>query len=156
MRFNRRLLVHLSLQLSNFLDAFKSAATATFLFLALPLGVFIIGILIIYRQRKRNRSVVLPIIAAVAAEAAALVPFIGVAFFSKDNVLYLAIMPLCFAFTIGVLLPLIIPIICALIRWTMKRKDVRITKGFYITSAAFEIISAVVSVLIITKDVYVP
>ena len=99
---------------------------------------------------------VLPIIAAVAAEAAALVPFIGVAFFSEDNVLYLAIMPLCFAFTIGVLLPLIIPIICALIRWTMKRKDVRITKGFYITSAAFEIISTVVSVLIITKDVYVP
>lgn len=147
--------MQLSLQLSNFLDAFKSAATATFLFLALPLGVFIIGILIIYRQRKRNRSVVLPIIAAVAAEAA-LVPFIGVAFFSEDNVLYLAIMPLCFAFTIGVLLPLIIPIICALIRWTMKRKDVRITKGFYITSAAFEIISAVVSVLIITKDVYVP
>lgn len=148
--------VHLSLQLSNFLGAFKSAATATFLFLALPLGVFISGILIIYRQRKRNRSVVLPIIATAVAEAAALVPFIGVAFFSEDNVLYLAIMPLCFAFTIGVLLPLIIPIICALIRWTMKRKDVRITKWFYITSSAFEIISAVVAILIITKDAYVP
>ena len=78
------------------------------------------------------------------------------AFFSEDNVLYLAIMPLCFAFTIGVLLPLIIPIICALIRWTMKRKDVRITKWFYITSSAFEIISAVVAILIITKDAYVP
>lgn len=99
---------------------------------------------------------VLPIIATAVAEAAALVPFIGVAFFSEDNVLYLAIMPLCFAFTIGVLLPLIIPIICALIRWTMKRKDVRITKGFYITFSAFEIIFAVVAVLIITKDAYVP
>ena len=62
-------------QLSEYLYTLKSTALTTFLFFGLPLGVLIIGIWIIYRQWKRNRSVVLPIIAAVAAEAAALIPF---------------------------------------------------------------------------------
>lgn len=73
----------LSQQIDVYLNTMKYTALSTFLFFGLPFGVLIIGILIIYRQWKRKRSVVLPIIAAVAAEAAALIPLIGVTFFFK-------------------------------------------------------------------------
>lgn len=156
MRFNRRLLVHLSLQLSNFLDAFKSAATATFLFLALPLGVFIIGILIIYRQRKRNRSVVLPIIAAVAAEAAALIPLIGVTFFSKDGVIYLVGIAVNVIYMLTVLSPLTILMIWVAIYRALKRNNIHISRSFYVVSALVEIFSLALSVYITIKDITTP
>ena len=146
----------LSQHLSNFVGAFKSASLATFLFLGLPLGVLVVSILITRWQRRRKRSIVLPIIAAVVAEVAALVPFIGVAFFSKDNVLYLAIMPLCFAFTIAVLLPLFIPILCVLFGRTIKKNNNRISIWFYIISIIAEIVSLAITASIIMKDVYVP
>lgn len=148
--------MHLSLQLSNFLDAFKSAATATFLYLALPLGVFIIGILIIHRQWKRKRSVVLPIIAAVAAEAAALIPLIGVTFFSKDGVLYLVGIAVNVIYMLTVLSPLTILMIWVAIYRALKRNDIRISRCFYVVSALVEIVSLAVSVYITIKDITSP
>ena len=148
--------MHLSLQLSNFLDAFKSAATATFLYLALPLGVFIIGILIIHRQWKRKRSVVLPIIAAVAAEAAALIPLIGVTFFSKDGVLYLVGIAVNVIYMLTVLSPLTILMIWVAIYRALKRNDIRISRSFYVVSALVEIVSLAVSVYITIKDITTP
>lgn len=148
--------MHLSLQLSNFLDAFKSAATATFLFLVLPLGVFIIGILIIYRQWKRKRSVVLPIIAAVAAEAAALIPLIGVTFFSKDGVIYLVGIAVNVIYMLTVLSPLTILTIWVVIYRALKRNDIHISRSFYVVSALVEIVSLAVSVYITIKDITTP
>lgn len=148
--------MHLSLQLSNFLDAFKSAATATFLYLALPLGVFIIGILIIHRQWKRKRSVVLPIIAAMAAEAAALIPLIGVTFFSKDGVLYLVGIAVNVIYMLTVLSPLTILMIWVAIYRALKRNDIRISRCFYVVSALVEIVSLAVSVYITIKDITSP
>ena len=148
--------MHLSLQLSNFLDAFKSAATATFLYLALPLGVFIIGILIIHRQWKRKRSVVLPIIAVVAAEAASLIPLIGVTFFSKDGVLYLVGIAVNVIYMLTVLSPLTILMIWVAIYRALKRNDIRISRSFYVVSALVEIVSLAVSVYITIKDITTP
>lgn len=143
-------------QLSEYLYTMKYTALSTFLFFALPLGVLIIGILIIYRQWKRKRSVVLPIIAAVAAEAAALIPLIGVTFFSKDGVIYLVGIAVNVIYMLTVLSPLTILMIWVAIYRALKRNDVRISRSFYVVSALVEIVSLALSVYITIKDINTP
>lgn len=143
-------------QLSEYLYTMKYTALSTFLFFALPLGVLIIGILIIYRQWKRKRSVVLPIIVAVAAEAAALIPLIGVTFFSKDGVIYLVGIAVNVIYMLIVLSPLTILMIWVAIYRALKRNDVRISRSFYVVSALVEIVSLALSVYITIKDITTP
>lgn len=143
-------------QLSEYLYTMKYTALSTFLFFGLPLGVFIIGILIIHRQWKRKRSVVLPIIAAVAAEAASLIPLIGVTFFSKDGVLYLVGIAVNVIYMLTVLSPLTILMIWVAIYRALKRNDIRISRCFYVVSALAEIVSLAVSVYITIKDITTP
>lgn len=142
-------------QLSEYLYTLKSTALATFLFFGLPLGVLIIGIWIIYRQWKRKRSVALPIIAAVAAEAA-LIPLIGVTFFSKDGVIYLVGIAVNVIYMLTVLSPLTILMIWVAIYRALKRNDVRISRSFYVVSALVEVVSLAVSVYITIKDITSP
>lgn len=143
-------------QLSEYLYTMKYTALTTFLFFALPLGVLIIGIWIIYRQWKRKRSVALPIIAAVAAEAAALIPLIGVTFFSKDGVIYLVGIAVKVIYMLTVLSPLTILMIWVAIYRALKRNDVRISRSFYVISALVEIVSLALSVYITIKDITTP
>lgn len=142
-------------QLSEYLYTLKSTALTTFLFFGLPLGVLIIGIWIIYRQWKRKRSVALPIIAAVAAEAA-LIPLIGVTFFSKDGVIYLVGIAVNVIYMLTVLSPLTILMIWVAIYRALKRNDVRISRSFYVVSALVEVVSLAVSVYITIKDITSP
>ena len=146
----------LSQQIDVYLNTMKYTALSTFLFFGLPLGVFIIGILIIHRQSKRKRSVVLPIIAAVAAEAAALIPLIGVTFFSKDGVLYLVGIAVNVIYMLTVLSPLTILMIWVAIYRALKRNDVRISRSFYAVSAFVEAVSLVISILVTIKDIQTP
>ena len=132
----------LSQQIDVYLNTMKYTALSTFLFFGLPFGVLIIGILIIYRQWKRKRSVVLPIIAAVAAEAAALIPLIGIAV----NVIYM----------LTVLSPLTILMIWVAIYRALKRNDVRISRSFYAVSAFVEAVSLVISILVTIRDIQTP
>ena len=143
-------------QLSEYLYTMKYTALTTFLFFALPLGVLIIGIWIIYRQWKRKRSVALPIIAVVAAEAAALIPLIGVTFFSKDGVIYLVGIAVNVIYMLTVLSPLTILMIWVAIYRALKRNDVRISRSFYVVSALVEVVSLAVSVYITIKDITTP
>lgn len=143
-------------QLSEYLYTMKYTALTTFLFFALPLGVLIIGIWIIYRQWKRKRSVALPIIAAVAAEAAALIPLIGVTFFSKDGVIYLVGIAVNVIYMLTVLSPLTILMIWVAIYRALKRNDVRISRSFYVVSALVEVVSLAISVYITIKDITSP
>lgn len=143
-------------QLSEYLYTLKSTALTTFLFFGLPLGVLIIGIWIIYRQWKRKRSVALPIIAAVAAEAAALIPLIGVTFFSKDGVIYLVGIAVNVIYMLIVLSPLTILMIWVAIYRALKRNGIRISRSFYVVSALVEVVSLAVSVYITIKDITTP
>lgn len=143
-------------QLSEYLYTMKYTALTTFLFFALPLGVLIIGIWIIYRQWKRKRSVALPIIAVVAAEAAALIPLIGVTFFSKDGVIYLVGIAVNVIYMLTVLSPLTILMIWVAIYRALKRNDVRISRSFYVVSALVEVVSLAISVYITIKDITSP
>ena len=143
-------------QLSEYLYTMKYTALSTFLFFGLPLGVFIIGILIIHRQWKRKRSVVLPIIAAVAVEAAALIPLIGVTFFSKDGVIYLVGIAVNVIYMLTVLSPLTILMIWVAIYRALKRNDVRISRSFYAVSAFVEAVSLVISILVTIRDIQTP
>ena len=146
----------LSQQRDVYLNTMKYTALSTFLFFGLPFGVLIIGILIIYRQWKRKRSVVLPIIAAVAAEAAALIPLIGVTFFSKDGVIYLVGIAVNVIYMLTVLSPLTILMIWVAIYRALKRNDVRISRSFYAVSAFVEAVSLVTSILVTIKDIQTP
>lgn len=143
-------------QLSEYLNTMKYTALSTFLFFGLPLGVLIIGILIIYRQWKRKRSVVLPIIAVITAEAAALIPLIGVTFFSKDGVIYLVGIAVNVIYMLTVLSPLTILMIWVAIYRALKRNDIHISRSFYVVSALVEIVSLAVSVYITIKDITTP
>lgn len=143
-------------QLSEYLYTMKYTALSTFLFFALPLGVLIIGIWIIYRQWKRKRSVVLPIIAAVAAEAAALIPLIGVTFFSKDGVIYLVGIAVNVIYMLTVLSPLTILMIWVAIYRALKRNNIHISRSFYVVSALVEVVSLAISVYITIKDITSP
>lgn len=143
-------------QLSEYLYTMKYTALSTFLFFALPLGVLIIGILIIYRQWKRKRSVALPIIAAVAAEAAALIPLIGVTFFSKDGVIYLVGIAVNVIYMLTVLSPLTILMIWVAIYRALKRNNIHISRSFYVVSALVEVVSLAISVYITIKDITSP
>ena len=143
-------------QLSEYLYTMKYTALSTFLFFALPLGVLIIGIWIIYRLWKRKHSVVLPIIAVITAEAAALIPLIGVTFFSKDGVIYLVGIAVNVIYMLIVLSPLIILIIWIVIYRALKRNDIHISRSFYVVSALVEIFSLALSVYITIKDITTP
>ena len=99
---------------------------------------------------------VLPIIAAVAAAAAALIPLIGVTFFSKDGVIYLVGIAVNVIYMLTVLSPLTILMIWVAIYRALKRNDVRISRSFYAVSALVEVVSLAVSVYITIKDITTP
>lgn len=143
-------------QLSEYLYTMKYTALSTFLFFALPLGVLIIGIWIIYRLWKRKHSVVLPIIAVITAEAAALIPLIGVTFFSKDGVIYLVGIAVNVIYMLTVLSPLTILMIWVVIYRALKRNNIHISRSFYVVSALVEIVSLALSVYITIKDITTP
>lgn len=143
-------------QLSEYLYTLKSTALTTFLFFGLPLGVLIIGILIIYRQWKRKHSVVLPIIAVITAEAAALITLIGLTLFSIDGFIYLVGIAVNVIYMLTVLSPLTILMIWVAIYRALKRNDVRISRSFYVVSALVEIVSLAISVYITIKDITTP
>lgn len=99
---------------------------------------------------------VLPIIAAVAAEAAALIPLIGVTFFSNDGVIYLVGIAVNVIYMLTVLSPLTILMIWVAIYQALKRNDIRISRSFYVVSALVEIVSLAISVFITIKDITTP
>lgn len=98
--------MYFSSQVDEYLYMLKYALLSTFLCFVLPLGVLIIGILVILWQREKNKSIVLPVIAAIATEAAALVPLIGVLFFTDDGVIY----GVCLFFNVTYILTLLSPL----------------------------------------------
>lgn len=103
--------MYFSSQVDEYLYMLKYASLSTFLCFVLPLGVLIIGILVILWQREKNKSIVLPVIAAIATEAAALVPLIGVLFFTDDGVIY----GVCLFFNVTYILTLLSPLTILLI-----------------------------------------
>lgn len=137
-----------------YLYMLKHASLSTFLCFVLPLGVLIIGILVILWQREKNKSIVLPVIGAVAAEAAALVPLIGVLFFTDDGVIYGVYLFFNVVYILTLLAPLTILMICIAIYLIKRRNNDLISKRFYIVSALLEVISLATTVLIILKDIY--
>lgn len=98
----------------------------------------------------------LPIIAAVAAEAAALIPLIGVTFFSKDGVIYLVGIAVNVIYMLTVLSPLTILMIWVVIYRALKRNNIHISRSFYVVSALVEIVSLALSVYITIKDITTP
>lgn len=146
--------MYFSSQVDEYLYMLKYALLSTFLCFVLPLGVLIIGILVILWQREKNKSIVLPVIAAIATEAAALVPLIGVLFFTDDGVIYGVCLFFNVTYMLTLLSPLTILLICIAIYLVRKRNNSQISKRFYIVSALLEIVSLAVTVLIIIKDIY--
>ena len=91
-----------------------------------------------------------------AAEAAALIPLIGVTFFSKDGVIYLVGIAVNVIYMLTVLSPLTSLMILVAIYRALKRNDIRISRCFYVVSAFVEIVSLAVSVYITIKDITTP
>ncbi|MBQ2694676.1 MAG: hypothetical protein IJF57_03900 [Clostridia bacterium] len=96
------------------------AIITTLLFFVLPLSVIIIGYFWIKQREKNNDSTFWAKLVVIIAELIALIPLIGVLFFSEDGVLYLFLLPINIIGATVFLIPVVLPIICLAV--TLKRK----------------------------------